>query len=69
MRRLPRSVMSSQRTLAAAFTSVPIHKRRQQLLAIDWVEEASVSKIWPNTLKVQVHERAPVAFVHLPAGA
>jgi cell division protein FtsQ len=44
----------------------PIQKRRQQLLAIDWVEEASVSKIWPNTLKIRVRERSPVAFVHLP---
>ena len=45
---------------------VPIEKRRQQLLAIDWIENATVSKVWPKTLKVQVHERIPVAFVHLP---
>jgi cell division protein FtsQ len=44
---------------------VPLQARRQQLLAIDWVEEATVSKIWPNTLKVQIRERAPVAFIHL----
>lgn len=41
----------------------PIEKRREQLLAIDWVENAAVSKIWPNTLKVHIQERAPVAFV------
>ncbi len=46
---------------------VPIEKRRAQLLAIDWVEDATVSKIWPNTVKVGMHERAPVAFVRLPA--
>ena len=46
---------------------VPIQKRREQLLAIDWVESATVSKIWPNTIRVQVAERVPVAFVHLPA--
>jgi cell division protein FtsQ len=44
---------------------VPIQKRRDQLLAIDWVEDATVSKIWPNTLKVRIHEREPVAFVRL----
>lgn len=44
---------------------VPIQKRRQQLLEIDWVEDATVSKIWPNTLKVRIHERKPVAFVRL----
>jgi cell division protein FtsQ len=27
---------------------VPIEKRRLQLLEIDWVEDASVSKVWPN---------------------
>ena len=45
---------------------VPLQKRRRELLEIDWVEEASVSKIWPNTLMVRVKERTPVAFVHLP---
>ncbi|MGA7415426.1 MAG: FtsQ-type POTRA domain-containing protein [Bryobacteraceae bacterium] len=44
---------------------LPIEKRRQQLLAIDWVEEASVSKIWPHSVIVRVHERVPVAFVQL----
>jgi len=44
---------------------VPVEKRRLQLLQIDWVENATVSKIWPNTLKAHIHERVPVAFVRL----
>ena len=44
---------------------VPLEKRRQDLLAIDWVADATVSKVWPNTLKVSIRERVPVAFVHL----
>ena len=44
---------------------VPIEKRRAQLLAIDWVEGATVSKIWPNAIKVRIQERKPVAFVRL----
>ncbi len=44
---------------------LPTEKRRQQLLAIDWIEEASVSKIWPSKVMVRVHERVPVAFVQL----
>jgi cell division protein FtsQ len=45
---------------------VPISQRRKELMAIDWVEEATVSKIWPNTLKIRIQERSPIAFVHLP---
>lgn len=44
----------------------PIQKRRKELLQIDWVESATVSKVWPNALRVTIHERVPVAFVHLP---
>lgn len=45
---------------------VPLQDRRGQLLEIDWVEDAAVSKIWPDTLKVSIRERQPVAFLRLP---
>jgi cell division protein FtsQ len=45
---------------------VPVNARRKDLLAIDWVEEATVSRIWPNTVKVSIVERRPVAFIQLP---
>ena len=45
---------------------VPLQARREQLLAIDWVQDAAVSKIWPDTLRVAIREREPVAFVRLP---
>jgi cell division protein FtsQ len=44
---------------------VPLQKRREQLLEIDWVEQATVSKIWPNKVKVWIEERRPVAFLRL----
>ncbi|HEX7360102.1 MAG TPA: FtsQ-type POTRA domain-containing protein [Bryobacteraceae bacterium] len=44
----------------------PIHKRRKELLDLAWVKDATVSKVWPDTLRVTIHERVPVAFVHLP---
>lgn len=44
---------------------VPIQKRRLELLAIDWVEDATISKVWPGSLRVAIHERVPVAFVRL----
>ncbi len=45
---------------------VPLRDRRSQLLGIDWVREASVSRVWPNRLQVRISERIPVAFVQLP---
>jgi cell division protein FtsQ len=45
---------------------VPVNTRRKDLLAIDWVEEATVSRIWPNTVKISIVERSPVAFIQLP---
>jgi cell division protein FtsQ len=48
---------------------VPIQERRRQLLDIDWVEDATVSKIWPKAIRVRITERAPVAFVHLRPNA
>ena len=45
---------------------VPLQARREQLLEIDWVQDASVSKVWPDTLRVAIREREPVAFVRLP---
>jgi cell division protein FtsQ len=48
--------------------SVPLAERRRRLLAIDWVEDASVSRIWPDRLVVRIHERMPVAFVFFRSG-
>ena len=47
---------------------VDVSERREQLLAIQWVKEARVSKIWPNAVRVAVRERAPVALVPLAGG-
>jgi cell division protein FtsQ len=46
--------------------AVPLDERRRRLLAVDWVEDATVSRIWPNRLLVRISERQPVAFVSLP---
>jgi len=43
--------------------SVPLDERRRRLLAIDWIQDASVSRIWPDRLVVSVRERKPVALV------
>jgi len=48
--------------------AIPIDERRRRLLAIDWIEDASVARIWPNRLIVRVRERKPVAFVFFRSG-
>jgi len=44
---------------------VPLAERRRALEEIPWVEQASVERILPNRLRVELVERAPVAFLRL----
>jgi cell division protein FtsQ len=45
---------------------LPLGERRRSLLGIDWVKDASVSRLWPDRLAVRIVERKPVAFIQLP---
>jgi len=44
---------------------VPLALRKTQLEQIPWVESASVMRFVPNRLKVEIHERTPVAFARI----
>ncbi len=44
---------------------VPLATRRKQLESIPWVEAATVMRLLPDRLRVQVSERAPVGFVRI----
>jgi len=44
-------------------------ERRRSLLEIDWVKEAAVARVWPNTILVKIVERKPVAFVQSPSSS
>ena len=61
-----------QRVFAADYDqsifAIGLAERRRRLLAIDWVEGASVSRIWPDRLVVRIRERQPVAFVFFRSG-
>jgi cell division protein FtsQ len=48
--------------------AISLDERRRRLLAIDWIEDASVARIWPNRLIVRLRERQPVAFVFFRSG-
>ena len=43
--------------------SIPLDKRRSELEQIPWVETASVQRILPNHLRVELTERTPIAFL------
>lgn len=45
----------------------PLTERRKSLLNIRWVHDASIARIWPNRIIVQITERKPAAFIKLPA--
>lgn len=47
---------------------VPLTERQRRLEAIDWIESASVSRVWPDRIVVRVRERHPIAFVNLNRG-
>jgi len=41
---------------------IPLDARRSQLEQIPWVESASVQRILPNRIRIELSERTPIAF-------
>jgi cell division protein FtsQ len=48
--------------------SVRLEDRRAGIEQIPWVERADVARLWPDRIRVVLHERAPVAFAQGPGG-
>jgi cell division protein FtsQ len=46
---------------------IPLGTRRVELRSVDWVRDASISRIWPNRILARIEERRPVAFLEVPA--
>ena len=44
---------------------IPLTAAETQLEQIPWVESASVMRFVPNRLRVEIHERTPVAFARV----
>lgn len=45
----------------------PLAERRKTLLNVRWVHDASIARIWPNHILIDITERSPVAFIKIPA--
>ncbi len=45
--------------------AVPLEERKKELEGIAWVESATVMRLLPDRIKVEVRERTPVAFARL----
>jgi cell division protein FtsQ len=58
-----RKVLSAD--LGRNIFSIPLQERKQQLEEIPWVESATVMRLLPNRLRVEIRERTPVAFVQM----
>ena len=41
---------------------IPLDTRRSEIQEVSWVEDASVQRILPNRLRVEITERTPIAF-------
>ncbi len=44
---------------------VPLDQRKKQLEQVPWVESASVMRFAPNRLRIEIHERTPIAFARV----
>jgi cell division protein FtsQ len=42
---------------------IPLDTRRSELEQLPWVESASVQRVLPNRLRIEIAERSPIAFV------
>ncbi len=43
----------------------PLDERKRQLETIPWVQSATVMRLWPNRIAVEIQERTPVAFAQI----
>jgi cell division protein FtsQ len=58
-----RTVMASDIDRNVFF--VPLEERKKQLEQIPWVQSATVMRLLPNRLRIDITERTPVAFVEV----
>lgn len=48
--------------LISSFFALPVSKLQNELNALEWIDNAYVERVWPDTLKIKLVERTPVAI-------
>lgn len=48
--------------LNASFFFVPVSRLQKQLNELSWIDSAYVERVWPDTLKIKLVEKMPVAL-------
>lgn len=47
--------------LSSSFFALPVSQLQNELNAINWIDTAYVERVWPDTLKIKLVEKKPVA--------
>lgn len=48
--------------LDASFFSLSVRRLKRDLLALDWSDSVNIERVWPDTLKITLNEKLPVAI-------
>ena len=48
--------------LNTSFFALPVRRLNKDLLALDWSEQVQIERVWPDTLKITLVEKSPVAI-------
>lgn len=48
--------------LDTSFFSLAVGRLQTDLLAMDWTDHVSIERIWPDTLKITLEEKVPIAI-------
>lgn len=48
--------------LNTSFFSLPVSRLHAELSALSWIKEVQIERIWPDTLKISLIEKQPVAI-------
>jgi cell division protein FtsQ len=48
--------------IGESFFTLPVNELQNELNSMSWVDTATVERVWPNTLKIKLVEKKPVAI-------